>query len=154
MISHFLVGDDAFVLKTWLIKPLDLRNMTDSQRAFNYRISRARRVVENAFGITADRFRCFLTTMPHQPDRVTTIALSCCVLHNLLRLSKPNSELPVDKENPDTHELVPGIWRKNSELPGMAENYKGYTNAQANIHSSTWFSTSTLKLEVSLGSWI
>ena len=129
---YFLVGDDAFASKTWLMKPLPLRNMSDSQRVFNYRLSRARRVVENAFGITANRFRCLLTTMPQQPDRVTTIALSCCVLHNLLRLRKLNTDLPVDNENPDTHELVPGIWRDNSELPDMAGNYRGYTNVQAN----------------------
>ena len=96
-------------------------------------VSRARRVVENAFGITANRFRCLLTTMPQQPDTVTTVVLSCCVLHNLLRLRKPNADLPVDKENPDSHELVPGIWRDNFELPDMFGNYRGYTNVQANI---------------------
>jgi len=57
----------------------------------------------------------------------------CCVLHNLLRLRKPNADLPVDTENPDTHEIVPDIWRGNSELPDMAGNYRGYTNVEANI---------------------
>ena len=130
---YFLVGDDAFGLKTWLMKPLPLKNMTDSQRVFNYRLSRARRVVENAFGITANRFRCLLTTMPQQPDTVTTVVLSCCVLHNLLRLRQPNADLPVNKGNPDSHELVPGIWTDNFELPDMSGNYRGYTNVQANI---------------------
>ena len=123
---YFLVGDDAFGLKTWLMKPLPLKNMTDSQRVFNYRLSRARRVVENAFGITANRFRCLLTTMPQQPDTVTTVVLSCCVLHNLLlRLRKSNADLPADKGNPDSHELMPGIWTDNFELPDMSGTTTG-----------------------------
>ena len=87
-LSYFLVADDAFALKTWLMKPLPLRNMTDSQRVFNYRLSRARRVVENAFGITDERFRCLLTALPQQPDRVATIVLSCCVQLVMCRNSK------------------------------------------------------------------
>ena len=128
---YFLVGDDAFALKTWLMKPLPLRNMTVSQRVFNYRLSRARRVVENAFGITVNRFRCLLTTMPQQPETVSTITLSCCILHNLLRIRRPYAELPADLEIPDTHQLVPGTWREGREQGDMEEIYRGHTNAQA-----------------------
>ena len=42
---YFIVGDDAFPLKIWLIKPLPHRNITVEERVFNYRLSRARRVV-------------------------------------------------------------------------------------------------------------
>ncbi|XP_041364377.1 protein ALP1-like [Gigantopelta aegis] len=47
-IGYFLVGDDAFALKPWMMKPLPPRNMTVGQRIYNYRLSRVRRVVENA----------------------------------------------------------------------------------------------------------
>jgi hypothetical protein len=53
---YVIVGDDAFPLRHYLMKPYPHRNLTPTQRTFNYRLSRARRCVENAFGIMSNRF--------------------------------------------------------------------------------------------------
>jgi hypothetical protein len=62
-VPYFLVGDDLFGLRTYMMKPDANRDMTREERIFNYRLSRDRRVVENTFGILANRFQVLLTTM-------------------------------------------------------------------------------------------
>jgi hypothetical protein len=44
-VPYFLIADDAFALQPWLQKPYSGRHLDREQRIFNYRLSRARRVV-------------------------------------------------------------------------------------------------------------
>ena len=51
------------------------------------------------------------------------------MLHNLLRLKYPTAEVnAVDQENADTHEIIPGAWRENANLPDMGDVYRGNSN--------------------------
>lgn len=63
IMPYAFVGDEAYPLRNDLLKPYLHRRLQPEQRIFNYRLSRARRVVENAFGILANRFRVFHTTI-------------------------------------------------------------------------------------------
>ncbi|PVD20418.1 hypothetical protein C0Q70_18573 [Pomacea canaliculata] len=80
-----LVGDEAFPLKEHLMKPYPQRGLGDHDNIFNYRLSRVRRVSENAFGILVNRFRLLLNTLNLSPDVVACVTESCVALHNFLR---------------------------------------------------------------------
>ena len=84
ILPHVFVADDAFPLTDNLLKPFPHRNQNNEQRVFSYRLSRARRTVENAFGILATKFRVFLTPINLAPDKVTQIVLCSLALHNFL----------------------------------------------------------------------
>ena len=115
-VPYYIVGDDAFALRTFMMKPYSTRNMTKEERIFNYRLSRARRVVENAFGILVNRFQVMRTTMEHHPQTVRLIVKTCIVLHNLMRTRYPTLQNRLlDRDLPDG-QVVPGSWRNGKNL--------------------------------------
>ena len=112
-IPFHLVGDDAFALKTWMMKPYSHQSQVPEERIFSYRLSRARRVVENAFGLLQTRLRVFGTTFQQAPALVKTIAMCGCVLHNLILERYPFPQQEVDHEGAE-HNLVRGTWRQTT----------------------------------------
>ena len=130
-VPYFLVGDDAFALRTYLMKPFCNRGMSKKQRIFNYRLSRARRVVENAFGILANRFQVLLTTMLHKPQTVRLLVKACVLLHNLMRTRYPVMQNRlVDRERRDG-EVLPGTWREGLNLDDTdPDNIQGHNRDQ------------------------
>ena len=111
---YFLIGDDGFPLKEWLLKPFAARNLTEAERIYNYRISRARRIVENGFGILANRYRCLLTTLEIKPENVVSVVLACICLHNVMRTRYPLLQNRVMDREQDDHTFTPGEWRSET----------------------------------------
>lgn len=58
-IPWVFVGDEAFGLSKHVMRPYGGKNLDVLQKIFNYRLSRARRYVECAFGILANKWRIF-----------------------------------------------------------------------------------------------
>lgn len=115
-VPYFIVGDDAFSLRTYLMKPYSSRYLAREERIFNYRLSRARRVVENAFGILANRFQILLTTMQHDPETVKSIVEACCILHNLMRTRYPVLQNRLVDRQQGNGDMEPGEWRQGRNL--------------------------------------
>ena len=57
--------------------------LTWDQQCYNYRLSRARIVIENAFGRLKRRWRCLLKRLDVKPDNLALVITACCVLHNI-----------------------------------------------------------------------
>ena len=113
---YFILGDDAFALRTHLMKPYTIRGMTRSQGICNYRISRGRRVVENAFGIMANRWGILLGRMQQEPKVVQVVVQCCVILHNMMRTRYPGEQQGLlDREDAD-HNLIRGEWRRNANM--------------------------------------
>ncbi|XP_071490431.1 putative nuclease HARBI1 [Diadema antillarum] len=128
---YYIVADEAFPLRTWLMKPYARTAMAREERIFNYRLSRARRVVENAFGILANRFQCLLSTLRQNPSTVRSIVQACVCLHNLMRARYPSIQNPAfDMEDAD-HNIVPGSWRGEQTLVDIRQPTRGRPITQA-----------------------
>ena len=143
---YVFVGDEAFPLKKYLIKPYPRSMLGVEERIANYRISRARRQVENVFGICASRFRVFRRPIIAQVDTVVSITKAVVALHNYLmfgrKFGEPNNYCPQG--------YAEGDWRKsdsssNGLLPltnvaspnysrdarEVREDFKNYFNSEA-----------------------
>lgn len=80
-----IVGDEAFAQSKGIMRPYSKRNLTMKQRICNYRICRARRLVECTFGILANKWRIFHRPLDVQTELADDIVKSCCILHNFVR---------------------------------------------------------------------
>ena len=80
-----ILGDEAYPLLSYLMRPYPRRHRTECRRLFNYRLSRGRRVVESAFGILAGKWRILNKPIETSPNMADRIVKRICVLHNAVR---------------------------------------------------------------------
>lgn len=108
-VPFVVIADSAFPLLRRLMKPYKFNCTTIIQKIFNKCLSTARNVVENAFGLMANRFRVFLAPIQvHDPKYVELIIFSCVILHNMLL-----------ERSPQIYELMV------NEKPAILQNYEG-----------------------------
>lgn len=85
-IPRVLLGDEGFGLHTYLMRPFPKTTIVKDtkKKKFNERLSRARRVVENAFGILTQKWRIFLRPIDVEVKTATNIVKAACCLHNFV----------------------------------------------------------------------
>ncbi|EDS27651.1 conserved hypothetical protein [Culex quinquefasciatus] len=81
---HVIVGDEAFPLKPYLMRPYPGDNLDNAKRIFNYRLSRIRRASENTFGIYMQMFRIFNRPIQAKPENVDKIIMAAIVLYQFI----------------------------------------------------------------------
>lgn len=118
-LPYVLVADDAFPLTKHIIKPYktDL-NKGSPKRVYNYRLFRARRIIENTFGLLSSVFRVFRKPIEIKvEDTIVNIVLACVYLHNFLRVQPDSRQFYStsgcsDSYDSSTGEIISGSWRE------------------------------------------
>lgn len=132
---HVLLGDQAFKLAQNIMTPyrhkaaLEEDGLTKFE--FNRRHSRARRVVENAFGILVNVWRIFLTPINMLPETVDKIIMSTCILHNILRRRNVNIRFDLLDPVPDNDSscfepLITNMGRPFDSAKEIRDRFKNY----------------------------
>jgi hypothetical protein len=66
------------------MKPYPRANLAYDEKIYNYRLSRARRISENEFGILVSRFRVFEKPIDLNVKTVGKLVRTACAVNNLL----------------------------------------------------------------------
>ena len=118
-VPYVILTDDAFPLQENILKPYPFRSDDIFSRIFNYRLSRARRMVESSFGILTTRFRVLLKPIHLNPEK-TQLVKAAVVLHNYLLENSPRIYMlllkQLIKKDKDGN-VANGFGEKNSTLP-------------------------------------
>lgn len=119
-LPYFFIADDAFPLMKRIMKPYTPKRrqtLTEEEAIFNYRLSRARRCVENAFGILVSKWACTGKTFHSKPQNVQIIVAACCLLHNFMINQQSESYIPTRyRDSQDTQgQFVDAAWRNDAQ---------------------------------------
>ncbi|KMQ88379.1 nuclease harbi1-like protein [Lasius niger] len=120
---YIFVADEAFPLNAYLMRPYPRTALQNKQRVFNYRLSRARRVIENTFGILVSRWRILRRCICNTPRNAEVMFQALVCLHNFI-MTEESKETPqhrnycpstyVDHEDQNGN-TIPGDWRAGGE---------------------------------------
>jgi hypothetical protein len=107
-LSGLFVADDAFPLRSNILKPYSGHMLPTVKQVFNYRLSRARRTIENVFGIMATKWRILRKPIIMEAKNADFVIKACCVLHNyVLRECAYSFRRYLQPDG----ELNDGVWR-------------------------------------------
>ena len=117
-IPFVCVGDDAFPLATFMMKPYPQKDLSRDKRMFNYRLSCARQISKNAFGIFANRWQAFRKSFLLKPEKVKVLTYSVLISRNFLRSESTTGKIYIPSNLIDFDggcgTVIPGDWRKDT----------------------------------------
>ena len=100
------VADEAFGISKHIMRPFGGRANGPDRLIFNYRLSRARMCIEQAFGILTKKWARLSIALNVSIDHVYLIVQTCCILHNFVR-ERNGQNYTHFESNDGTCELLP-----------------------------------------------
>ncbi|XP_076235096.1 uncharacterized protein LOC143179668 [Calliopsis andreniformis] len=116
-VPYVFVANDAFPLQNNIMKLYPGNHESGSKRRiFNYRLTRARRTIENTFEILSVVFRVLRKPSLLKPDIATEVVLSCTYLHNFIRKNQSENVYfpPGSLDSEINGEITDGSWRREN----------------------------------------
>jgi len=92
-LPYVLIGDEAYPLKTFLMRPFPSRNLNAIRENYNKRLSAARKCIECAFGILRAKWRILGKDIEVSSEKAVHIIKCACILHNVVREKDGDSDL-------------------------------------------------------------
>ncbi|XP_020621346.1 protein ALP1-like [Orbicella faveolata] len=113
-IRPLLVADPKCKPTNWCMKPYpEIRGITPGKCNFNKALSRARVVIEQAFGMLKGRWHFLLVKLDESVDKIPLTIITCCILHNIC--IEVCDDVDVDPKDDDPDELPPLPGHMNCE---------------------------------------
>ena len=98
LLHQYNLRIDIILRYTYSFQPYPYSTELRKEKIFNYRLSRARRISENYFGILAKRFEVLMSAILQNYENAVATVLACISLHNYLRERMPDEALQVPDE--------------------------------------------------------
>ncbi|KAK5648171.1 hypothetical protein RI129_003063 [Pyrocoelia pectoralis] len=122
---YHLIGDSAYPIREWLLTPFkDYGNVTEQQKNYNKKLSRARVKIENSFVLLKGRFRQLQRVDFHKVLKSSQFILACCVLHNVCIEFNDNCEEIAIEDNNATN--INNVVDRENELKRLGELKRQY----------------------------
>ena len=145
------VKDAAFPLHDDLLHPYAPSRsgpMDEPEKIFNYHLSHACRVVENAFGILAQRFRLYHRKLSMTHEHTKQIVQATTVLHNFIICETDIDMNAVQEKDIKPYtggmlETLPPLKGNNSTEEGMKARHKYRNYFLSDVGSVKWQSNYT-----------
>uniref|UniRef100_A0A671S3X4 Zgc:194221 n=1 Tax=Sinocyclocheilus anshuiensis TaxID=1608454 RepID=A0A671S3X4_9TELE len=118
---HVFVADEAFPLRRHMMRPHPGQNIGREKRLYNYRLSRARRMVECSFGILATQWRLYRRVLGVTPEMAEKAIKATCILHNLLRVDQVEDHPQAPSSEPDSSARAMGDLHRMSSNNSSCE---------------------------------
>ena len=122
-IHPYLVGDSAYPLAAWLLKPFPEGTRDPDEKTFNKELSRARVTVERAFGILKGRWRILQKRLDSSLPFAIKSTIACIVLHSFCLEAHDDWDDDDDDQNPPENDGNQVVLGDGDDIRDLMKDY-------------------------------